>query len=285
MILVDGVVHEGRVAPFDFGDRGFTLGDGLFETMLSLGGVVHRLGDHLDRILAGLDMLGIPIDRGRLASDVATVAAGASQEGAVLRLAVTRGPGMRGLAPPDEPDPLVVVAASAYDPALAMRPVRATISSIRRNDRSPLSQLKSPAYLDNVLALAEARARGAGEAILLNTSDRVACASAGNVFRVVGDRLETPPVVDGVLPGVIRARIMALAPRLGLSVAERSLSEHDLEGADAVFVTNSVRLVQPVTEIDGATLPQVSGDWVPALFALIADEAEAETGQRPWSGT
>ncbi len=54
MILVDGVLHEGTVAPFDLSDRGFTLGDGLFETMVVFGGVVFRLDAHLDRLEAGL---------------------------------------------------------------------------------------------------------------------------------------------------------------------------------------------------------------------------------------
>ncbi len=281
MILVDGTFHEGRVAPFDFGDRGFTLGDGLFETMLVLGGTVHRLADHLDRLETGLGVLGFEVPRPRLEADVSAMADRAPATGGVLRLTVTRGVGARGLLPPEDPAPLVVVSLAPLDPALMMRPVRVAVSTIRRNDRSPLSRLKSPLYLDNVLALAEAREQGAGDALLLNTSDRVACASAANVFRIVGDRLETPPVADGVLPGIIRGRLLAVAGEVGLEAAEKSLGERDLAAADAVFLTNSVRLVQPVTEIEGMTLPLEGRERIAALFAILADEIEAETGVRP----
>jgi branched-chain amino acid aminotransferase len=284
MILVDGVVHEGRIARFDYGDRGLTLGDGLFETMTVIAGAVYRLADHLDRMAAGLTILGFAVERERLEADVAAMAAWAPADGGVLRLTVTRGPGARGLAPPDDPTPTVVVSLAPLESGLMMQPVRLAVSSIRRNDRSPLSRLKSLGYLDNVLALAEARARGAGDALMLNTSERVACASAANVFRIAGDRLETPPIVDGVLPGIVRTRVLALAPDAGLVPVERSLTERDLEEADAVFLTNSVRLLRPVTEIDGATLPHDGRGLVAALFDRMAADVASETGRDPRGG-
>ncbi|HUG60484.1 MAG TPA: aminotransferase class IV [Methylomirabilota bacterium] len=284
MILVDGVVHEGRIARFDYGDRGLTLGDGLFETMIVFAGVVYRLADHLDRLAAGLAILGFAVERERLEADVAAMAARAPVDGGVLRLTVTRGPGVRGLAPPDDPTPTVLVSLAPLDSGLMMQPVRLAVSSIRRNDRSPLSRLKSLGYLDNVLAITEARARGAGDALILNTAERVACASAANVFRIAGDRLETPPIVDGVLPGIVRARVLALAPDAGLAPVERSLTERDLEEADAVFLTNSVRLLQPVTEIDGATLPHDGRGRVAALFDLVVADVASETGHDPRGG-
>lgn len=266
MILVDGVLHDGTVAPFDLTDRGFTLGDGLFETMVVRGGVVFRRSAHLDRLAAGLAVLGFSVPRARLEADLATMAACAPAAGGVLRLTVTRGGGARGLAPPAEPRPTVVVALSPLDPALAGQPTTLATASVRRNSGSPASRLKALPYLDNVLALKEAVAAGARDALLLDTDGKVACSSVANVFRLAGGRLETPPTSDPILPGVTRALVLERARGLGLEAVERSLTPADLREADAVLLTNSVRLVQPVTALDGRPLPE-SG----AVAALLAD--------------
>jgi branched-chain amino acid aminotransferase len=279
MILLDGVLHEGRSAPFDLADRGLTLGDGLFETMTAFGGTVWRLDDHLERILGGLDVLGFKVPRQRLADDVRSLASRAPASGAVLRLTVTRGAGARGLAPPDGPRPTVIVSAAPFDPVLMFQPASLAVSAIRRNDTSPLSRLKSLGYLDNVLALADARRRGASDALMLNTGGQVACASVANVFCLKGDRLETPPVEDGVLAGIVRGRLFELAPAQGLAAVERSLVPADLLNADAVFLTNSVRLIQPVAELDGIRLP--TSPMVARLYDALAGEILAETARDP----
>jgi branched-chain amino acid aminotransferase len=256
MILVDGVLHEGTTAPFDLSDRGFTLGDGLFETMPVFAGTVFRLADHLDRLESGLAVLGFSVPRARLEADVATMAAEAPHAGGVLRLTVTRGAGARGLAPPPEPKPTVVVSLAPYNPALVFEPAVLATSTVRRNDRSPLSRLKALPYLDNVLALREALGQGARDALILNTADRVACTSVANLFRVKDGELETPPLSDGVLPGITRALVLAAAPALGLRPVERSLSVADLHAADELLLANSIRLVQPVASLDGAPVGQ-----------------------------
>jgi branched-chain amino acid aminotransferase len=282
VILVDGALHEGSTAPFDYADRGLTLGDGLFETMIAFDGRVHRLDDHLDRIGVGLSTIGMVVPRARLAADVGAMAARTGATGGVLRLTVTRGAGARGLAPPDHPNPTVIVSLAPFDPRLMMQPVTlAVANTVRRNDRSPASRLKTLGYLDHILALAEARRAGAGDALVLDTRDRVACASVANVFRIVAGRLETPPLTDAVLPGVIRARVLSLADTAGLVAVERSLSVADLMAADAVFLTNSVRLAQPVTAIDGQGLAEVGRGQVAVLFAALAADVAAGTGTDP----
>jgi len=172
----------------------------------------------------------------------------------VIRLTVTRGAGARGLAPPADPVPTVVVSLAPFDPALVGAPTTLATVDVRRNAGSPVSRLKALPYLDNVLALKEATGRGARDALILDTAGRVACSSVANVFRLAGDRLETP-TTDAVLPGVTRALVLALAPSLGLVPVERDLSRDDLLAADAVFLTNSVRLLQPVTALDGTVFP------------------------------
>ncbi len=157
------------MAPFDLSDRGFTLGDGLFETMPVSAGVVFRLGAHLDRLADGLAVLGFDVPRERLEADVAAMAARAPAGGGVIRLTVTRVAGARGLAPPADPVPTVVVSLAPFNPALVGEATTLATVSVRRNAGSPVSRLKALPYLDNVLALREAVAAGARDALMLLT--------------------------------------------------------------------------------------------------------------------
>lgn len=255
------------------GDRGLTLADGLFETILVAGGRPHRLDEHLGRLAAGAAVLrfAAPLEVVR----DAVLALAATEPGpAALRVTVTRGAGARGLALPAAPQPTVFGSIAPFDTGLVFRPVTLATSEIRRNELSPLAGVKSLAYMDNVLALAAALDAGAGDALLLNTAGRVACTSAGNVFAVVDGVLATPPLADGALPGIARGELLAAGRIAGLPVAERSLTLADIAAASAVFATNSLRLVTPVTAIDGRAITDEAGVAAAAL-ALLRRGVEA----------
>jgi branched-chain amino acid aminotransferase len=276
----EGAVHDDHRARLDFADRGLILGDGLFETMVVLEHRVFRLGDHLDRLLAGAQVLRLPLDRARLMAPVAALAARAPGGAGIIRLTVTRGPGPRGLKPPPQPQPTVFAMLAPWQLSPALPQASLATATLRRNPTSPLTQLKSLAYLDNILALDEAVSRGADDALLLTTDNRVACASAANVFAIRDRALATPPVEDAILPGITRRLVLALAPAIGLAPREVSLSVGDLAGADAVFTTNSVALAVNVTRINEHALPEAGRKMVDALRrALIATiEAECTAG-------
>src|SRR5918992_6403057 len=171
MLYLDGRMVDPTQARIDPRDRGFLLGDGLFETMRAERGRVPLLDRHLGRLEAGAATLGVPLPAPRAALAAACLevlqANRLADKDAALRITVSRGPGPRGLAPPDEPAPTLLIAAAAMAD-VAPAPARAVISGIRRNEQSPLSRIKSLSYLDAVLALREARARGADEALLCN---------------------------------------------------------------------------------------------------------------------
>lgn len=234
---------DARIAP---GDRGFTLGDGLFETLRVRDGAILRLPAHLARLARGAEVLGLPLPATGLADALeATRAANGLSDG-VLRLTVTRGEGPRGVLPPARPTPTVLVTAAPMAPPAP--PARLVIASgTRRNERSPLSGVKSLNYLDNILARQEAAAAGADDAILLNTRDRVAETSIANVFAVIDGRLVTPPLADGALPGVMRAAVLALEGEA------RALTADDLDRATEIFLTSSLGL-RPVAALAGRVL-------------------------------
>ncbi|MDQ4128320.1 MAG: aminotransferase class IV [Actinomycetota bacterium] len=239
-------------------DRGFTLGDGLFETMRAREGVTLWIERHLSRLRFGAAVIGLSPLPGDddLADAVARTLAANELDEAAVRLTVSRGvPGRRGLLPEPESKPSVVIHAepfAGYPARLYARGARAITSRIPRNERSPLARVKSLSYLDNVLARREADARGADEALLLNSAGFLACASASNLFLALGDTLLTPDLASGVLPGTVREVVLTeLAPRMGLTVAERPVRPEELAAADEAILTNALHGVMPLTEIDG----------------------------------
>lgn len=277
-LLVDGRPVAPGAPAVDPTDRGLLLGDGVFATMTAFSGRVYRRDAHLDRLAAAAARLDIPVGRERLADALDAVVPVEPGRAVVVRLTVTRGPGPRGLHPPADPHPTVIATTAPWSPDLVFRPVRLALAESRRNERTPLAGLKHLGYLDAVLAGEAAARRGFDDALFLNTADRVACSTMANVFVLRGRRIATPPLADGVLPGIVRARLLEVAPALGLSIAEAPLGADDLAGADAVFLTNSVRLVAPVAAFETRTF--APSDWTAARLmaeALRADVA-AETG-------
>jgi branched-subunit amino acid aminotransferase/4-amino-4-deoxychorismate lyase len=239
-----------RAVPFD--DRGLTLGDGLFETLLAVDGRLRDADAHLARLAAGCTTLGLPaLDRAAALRLMQDAAAGSVGRMAV-RLTLTAGSGGRGLGRPAAPAPRMF-ATTAPAPAPAA-PVRLSTSTVRRNEGSPASRLKTLAYLDNVLAWREAQAADADEALMLNGAGAVACASAANIFWLADGRLRTPALACGVLAGVTRAAVIAEAARRGILTEEVSAGPETLAMADAVFLTNSLTGIRAAVSLDGRPL-------------------------------
>lgn len=227
-------------------DRGFTLGDGLFETVLAEQGELGHVSGHLARLDAGCATLGLPRPDPAAAEQAmraALAAAGLGAARAAVRLSYSAGGGGRGLERPQSLHPvLVATAAPAPKP---VGPARLIISRVRRNETSPAARLKTLAYLDNVLARREALAAGADEAVMLNTRGEVACAAAANLFWWAGGRLFTPMLACGVLPGLVRARLMAAASGAGIVVEEVAAAPEALVSAEAICITNSLIGMRP----------------------------------------
>ncbi len=255
---------EGAVVPADEArvpvlDRGFLYGDSVYEVTRTFRGVPHLLGAHLDRLMRSADGLRMRLPT-RNVVEAAVLASAAAVPGSTaatppgsvevyLRIVVTRGAGELGLDPAlaDEPR-LVVIARPVHPPPPeAYRDGVAVVLSTRM--RSAPS-LKTGNYLDSVLAVHEARAAGAHEALLRDTVGRITEGSSSNLFLVGGGRLRTPPISAGLLPGITRGAIIELTREHGLAVDEAPLWPDDLTRADELFITSSIRGVLPVVRID-----------------------------------
>ena len=229
----------------DATDRGFTLGDGLFETVRVRAGAPVFFDRHLARLRDGARVLDIPVPAAdaALAEAVAALLAAEGLADGHVRVTLTRGPAPRGVLPPASPNPTLLVTAG---PVPAAAPARLVVAEVtRRNEMSPLSRIKSLNYLDNILARQEAARRAAEDAVLLNTAGRVAETTIANLFAVIDGVLVTPPVAEGALPGIMRGLIVE---RIG--AVERPIAPSELHHADALFLSNSLGL-RPVAALDG----------------------------------
>ena len=247
-------------------DHGFTVGDGVFETLKVLTGRPFAVRRHLERLHRSAQGLGIdvPLTDAALRRVVDEVVEAAALDLARLRITLTAGVTPLG-SRRSGGEPTLVVAAG---PLVAWEADTVAITAPwPRNERSPLAGVKTTSYGENVVALAEATKVGATEAILPNTRGDLCEGTGSNVFVVLGDRLVTPPLMAGCLGGVTRALVLELLP----DADEENLPMAALAGADEVLLTSSTRDVQPLRQLDGRPLPGVDGPFAQRAMAAITD--------------
>jgi branched-chain amino acid aminotransferase len=246
------------VARIDPADRGFTLGDGVFETIRAVGGVPAHVARHFVRMRNGAGVLGIAVPFGddTLFDALCSVLRENGLADAAVRLTLTRGPAPRGVLSVGDGRPTVLISAGPLPGPLP--PARVIVAKrTRRNEFSPLSRIKSLNYLDGILARQEAAEAGADDALLLNCRGGLAEATASNVFLCVDGRWVTPPEEDGALPGIARGLLL----EAGSAVAEH-ISGEVVACCSAGFMVNSLGTRQIAT-IGGRGL---EADWrVPSV--------------------
>jgi branched-chain amino acid aminotransferase len=259
-------------------DRGFQLGDAVFETLRARSGRPTELAEHIARMRRSAGGLGfeLPADLEQLLGTAigellgAESLAGATADASV-RITVSRGDYFgRGLLPPDEhPSPTIVVQAW---PIVA--PPRAHLevglhliaSTIRRDPENPLNALKTTSRADYVYARIEARAAGADDALFLTIDGYLSEATSANLFLVDDDRLATPSLGCAILPGTTRDWILRWAGNVGLEPAEGLLTTRHLRDASEAFLSSSVAGILPVTRFAGDPI----GDGRPGAWTLRA---------------
>jgi len=271
VVWIDGELvplEEARVSPLD---HGLLTGDGVFETLRVYQGVPFAARRHLERLVRSAAGFELPLPEStvlRTAMDL--VVAGNELENARVRITVTGGVGSSGS---DRTDvrPTVIVAGGP----LADWPSSAdvVVAPWPRNERGALTGIKTVSYGENVVALAHARSRGAGEALFANLAGNLCEGTGTNVFVGLDGRLLTPPVSSGCLAGVTRDLLGEL-----IDVADDNIPIEALADADEAFLTSSTREVQPIRAVDGRVLPAAPGpltlDAAAAFAELVARDLD-----------
>ena len=259
LVYINGEIISRDKVQIPVFDRGLLYGYGLFETMRSYNGHVFYLDRHIARLVNSAGVLGIreALEREKLETGVLRTLKANGLDDARIRLTVTAGEGSRSIGMPVSGKLTIIITVEELvlpSPENYLEGLRTSIVSIRRNSKSPMCRLKALGYLENLLAHAEAVDDGSDEAILLNDDGYVAECSASNLFIVETDKLITPPIEAGILPGVTRRVIIDLASSLGIKVAQEAVSVERLLNAEEVFITNSVIEIMPIASVDGRTV-------------------------------
>jgi branched-chain amino acid aminotransferase len=305
-VWLDGRVLSADELHLSVFDRGFQLGDGIFETLRVRASHPTELAEHVARLrrsAAGLDIALPDGVEARLAAGIADLLAAEGLDGpagdASIRITVSRGPFRhRGLLPPDEVvAPTIAIQAWPVTPPPSghlERGLRLVASAVRRDPASPLATLKTTSRADYVYARLEARRAGADDALFLTIDDHLSEGTSANVFlvrRAPGDgaeELATPSLECAILPGTTRSWLLGWASRVGLRPVEARLTRGDLAAADEAFLSSSVAGVLPVTSFDGAAIGDgTPGPWTrraradrEAMIASGHDEPIAAVDER-----
>jgi branched-chain amino acid aminotransferase len=289
-VWVDGRLEPADAPVLTAFDRGFQLGDGIFETLRARAGRPTELAEHAARLRRSAAGLAIPLPPDVEATLGAAIDALLGAEGlagpdgdASVRITVSRGPFFgRGLLPPDEaPAPTIVVQAwPVTPPPSAHLEVGLDLvpSSVRRDPESPLSALKTTSRADYVFARVEARAAGADDALFLTIDGYLSEATSANLFMVRDGELATPSLACAILPGTTRDRILRWGAAAGLRTIEGLLTTRHLHEADEAFLSSSVAGILPVTRFDGS--PIGTGRPGPWTLRARADREAFIRGER-----
>ena len=271
---VNGEITPAEQARVSVLDNGFTFGDAVYETLRTYGGRPFHLDRHLERLRRSAQRLAItmPAGDGALTRDLDALLARAANPESYIRIIVTRGVGdisyhFERIAGPTivmVVKPLAPFPSQYYKDGIAV-----ILSSVRRNHPRALDPaIKSCNLINNILAVQEAQAKGAFEAIMLNEIGEIAETAGANVFLVKDGTLLTPPLDAGILPGVTRHIVLELAGGFALPVREEPVAVKDLLAADEVFITSTLKEVLPVATIDGR--PVGAGRPGPVTLRLLA---------------
>lgn len=272
--------NEPSIAPLN---RGFLYGDAIYEVWRTYEGAVFAWEEHWTRLQesAAALFMEIPWSPAEIRQQIARTAKAyrtvTGDRGELyVRLQISRGGGAIGLdmGLADQPDFVILVqACPVTSPAVASRGLKlAVASALRRNPIASLNPAwKTGNYLNNLLCLREARARGADDVLMLNLSGEVTEAATSNIAFIRDGELLTPPLEAGILAGITRALVLGrVAPTAGVPVREVPLRPADFVGCEECFLLSTTKGISPVGKIDELGFKLGAGTVTERLQAAFA---------------
>jgi len=275
LVSIDGRIVPAAEATISVFDRGFLYGDSVFEAFRTYGRVPFALDAHLERLArsAARTLIELPVSLAVLRSETEALLAAAGHRESVVRMMVSRGSAQTfGLDPSLARGPRRVTFAIELvelpDELYERGATAITYQTQRIADATNAAGAKLGNYLVSVLAMREAKAKGAEEALVMNGAGEVGEGCTSNVFLLESGVLVTPPESMGILLGITREHVLDLAKQAGIPVEERPFLAADLARAGEAFITSSIREIVPIIGVDGAVIG--TGKPGPVTRQLIA---------------
>ena len=256
IVYINGLFWTIDKANISVLDRGFTHGDGLFETMRVYSGKIFRLEHHLDRLFqsARSILIELPITKNEIRSAIYAALKLNGLSNSIVRLTVTRGKLDSGVnidysSPPTIVilvKPVKAISKKTYKDGIGIKLYKK--SAIRTQGIS--NKIKSCNYLSNIILRENALKENFFEAILLDHNHNVTEGTISNIFIIKNNQLKTPITNEFVLSGIIRQAILDLCLENNIPFKEDLITERELYEADELFLTNSAIEILPVRNIN-----------------------------------
>ncbi|MEX0799346.1 MAG: aminotransferase class IV [Bacteriovoracaceae bacterium] len=254
-ININGKIWDKENAKISVFDRGFLYGDSIYEATYSQKRTFVFLDEHLDRLWNSAALIGmeIQISRLELAKRILETAKASNLDEVFVRVVITRGETELILNPENSAQNVVIYVKPniQYPQSFYEKGFSLSLVGRPRNDRRSLDpNAKSGNYLNNILAIQEAKKTGADDAIMANTQGEVTEGTTFNVWMVRDGEVFTPHHDSGLLKGITRDKVMDVCAQLKVPFHETSLTAADLSSAQELFITSSTKGIMPVYKLD-----------------------------------
>ncbi|MCQ9204808.1 MAG: branched-chain-amino-acid transaminase [Omnitrophica bacterium] len=257
-VYINGKLVDKAQAKISVFDHGYLYGDGVFEGIRAYNCLVFKLREHVDRLFESAHsiMLSISLTKKQMIDAIIKTLRANNLKDAYLRVIVSRGEGDLGLDPRKckgnetiviITDKITFYPKELYDKGMEI----ITVPTIRNIPEALNPQIKSLNYMNNILAKIEATNSGYEEALMLDHLGYVAECTGDNIFVVKAGELYTPPQCMGILRGITRDTVLAIAKRLKISTHEHVMTRHEVYISDECFLTGTAAETIPVVKLDG----------------------------------
>lgn len=274
LISINGEIKKPHEAHISIFDRGFLYGDSVYEVTYAEQGGMLFFEEHLDRLFQSAQFIGLEstFSKEQIAKNTLDLLKKQKPTLAYVRIVLTRGISEISLDPASALESNLIIISKPY-PAYPKDWYEVgqsmMFSTYLRNDKSATNpNAKSGNYLNNILALKEAKSRGFNDAILFNKEGYATEGTTNNIWIVKNGILSTPNISDGLLQGITRDKIFELCKKNNVPVVESHLTKIDILEADEIFYTSSTKGLVPINRIEDRSLPNGMGPMTKKVAVL-----------------
>lgn len=244
MYILNGKVYEDDEQTISPTSQAVMFGYGLFETLKVLNGKILFFDEHFDRLRSGCKALKMILhtEKSGIESDCYRLLKLKNIKNGVLKVLYAKNTDGNYL--------LLTTRENSYTEEYYSKGFKLIFSDQKRNQHSILTFIKSNNYMENILAKELVSEIGFDEVIFTNTDNHLAEGSVSNIFWIKNEIIYTPCIECGLLPGIVREKVLICVKRLGLEVKVGKFNREDIMDSDEVFITNSLMDIMPVCIIE-----------------------------------
>jgi branched-chain amino acid aminotransferase len=270
------IFHNGRIIPLSEarlspGQMGLLMGWGVFTTLRVYEGKPFAFDRHWARMSHDAERLGMSLGQEQEAvrQSVSKLAAANGRPEGMARVSFVKNHGGLWAEAGDSPETDLIIFTRQLVEWPAVHRLKLQLHALYSATR--LAGAKMLSWVQNAGLLEKAHAEGFDDVLLLNESGHLAECTSANIFLVRENRVLTPPLASGCLPGVTRDVLGEVVPQAGFELSEQNLTPDDLASASEVFISSTTREVAAVGSIDAQWRFNAPGKITLALKRCFKD--------------